>query len=147
MGERDRRWPTGIGMTLGIGMLLLSACALKPGSGQQAVRVGMDEWTVKPSVSTVSPGLVRFEVVNQGREEHELIVLKTDLPPTSLKMRANEDKVDEDASGQNIGEIEDVEASKTKTGTFDLPAGRYVLLCNVAAHYRQGMATPFEVKP
>jgi len=106
----------------------------------------MDEWTVKPSSATVAPGRVAFSLANQGREEHELVVLKTDLPSTALQMRAGEDKVDEAASAENLGEIEDVEPGKAKSGTFDLPAGRYVLMCNVAGHYRQGMAAAFEVK-
>ncbi len=146
MGERMHRGFVGISGLLLVGALILGACTARSGSGEQSVRVVMDEWNVKPSAGTVAPGRVSFSAVNQGKEEHELVVLKTDLAPNALQMRASEDKVDETASAQNLGEIEDVEAGKTKTGTFELPAGRYVLVCNVAGHYRQGMATSFEVK-
>jgi uncharacterized cupredoxin-like copper-binding protein len=84
--------------------------------------------------------------VNQGTVEHELIVLKTDLAPTALKIRAAESKADEAASGQNLGEVEGVGAGQTKRKTFDLTPGQYVLLCNIVDHYRQGMVMAFEVK-
>ena len=33
----------------------------------------------------------------------------------------------------------------TEELTVDLEAGSYVLVCNIPAHYRQGMSTPFTV--
>ena len=33
------------------------------------------------------------------------------------------------------------------TKTFDLAAGNYVLVCNIAKHYSQGMRSAFTVTP
>jgi len=133
-----------------LSLALISACSAPGGSSSQTkapttIRVMMDEWTIKPNPASVAAGPVTFEVTNQGAIEHELIVLKTDLAPTSLKMRAAEDRVDEGASGENLGEVE-LAAGKTGSLSIDLPAGRYVLLCNLLIHYKQGMVTSFEVK-
>ena len=135
-------------VTLGGAALVIAFIVAACGGGAKAsiVRVVAQEWSFQPSVASVGTGPVTFEVVNRGKQEHELVILKTDLPAAALKMRANEDKVDEDASGKNVGEVEGIEAGHTKAGTFDLPLGRYVLLCNIAGHYKAGMVLSFEVK-
>ena len=131
-----------LSVVLGL-LLLLTGCA----KGVATVRVIEDEWSLKPSVISVKAGDVTFEVVNQGKEEHELVVMKTDLAANALKMRtADPEKVDEDASAQNLGEVEDLAPGTTKSVTLTLPAGRYVLICNLAGHYKNGMVAGFEVK-
>ena len=56
-----------------------------------------------------------------------------------------ETKVNEAASGENLGEVE-VEAGVTGAGTFELKPGHYALICNIAKHYKQGMFADFVVK-
>ncbi len=127
--------------------LVATACAPSAPPGPTGVRVSMDEFTIKLSATSAAAGKVTFQVANQGKVEHELVVLKTDVAPNALKMRAaNPKKVDEEAGAQNLGEVEDIGAGETKSGTFDLPAGKYVLICNVEDHYKSGMAVAFEVK-
>jgi uncharacterized cupredoxin-like copper-binding protein len=72
-----------------------------------------------------------------------MIVLKTDEKADALKVGAD-DKVSEDAS---VGEISETDQGKTVTKTFDLAAGNYVLVCNIAKHYTQGMRSAFTVTP
>ena len=127
--------------------LVVTGCGPAPTPTPASVRVTLDEWSVKPSVASVPAGKVTFQVVNQGKIEHELVLLKTDLAANALKARAAEpDKVDEEAGAKNMGEIEDVGTGASKSETFDLAPGKYVLVCNVAGHYKSGMATAFEVK-
>ncbi len=148
------RWnATVLTLTLGLGVLLmLSGCQWAPatarasGPEETTVRVLMNEWSMVPSVASVPAGEVTFEVVNQGALEHELVVLKTDLALDALTLRASGDKVDEDASGTNMGEIEEIAAGETKIGTFTLTPGQYALVCNTAGHYTAGMVVAFEVK-
>ena len=88
-----------------------------------------------------------FQIANQGKIEHELVVLKTDLAANALKMRAADPtKVDEEAGAKNVGEVEDVAAGASKSETFDLAPGKYMLVCNVSGHYKSGMVAAFEVK-
>jgi len=57
----------------------------------------------------VFPGNVTFETTNVGTETHELVVIKTNLAADSLIMSGN--KVDEEASGETIGEIEAIQGN------------------------------------
>jgi uncharacterized cupredoxin-like copper-binding protein len=95
--------------------------------------------TVEPI--TVKAGKVTFTFTNTGNRQHEMIVLKTDEKADALKVGAD-DKVSEDAS---VGEISETPQGKTVTKTFDLTAGNYVLVCNIAKHYTQGMKSAFTV--
>ena len=134
-----------LGLTVGIGLLIaLTGCSKTSAS---TVQVALNEWSLKPSVSSVPAGSVTFQAANQGAVGHELVLIKTDIAPSALKMEAEDPtKVDENASGPDVGEIDDIPAAVTKTGTFDLAPGRYVLLCNIPAHFRSGMFAAFEVK-
>ena len=55
--------------------------------------------------------------------------------------------VDETGSGTIIGKIEQDElgSGKSASATFDLSPGKYVLICNLGGHYRNGMFAGFTV--
>lgn len=128
-----------LGLAIAIPLVLASCQA------PSKVRVTMDEYRISPNVTSIGAGRVTFEVTNLGREEHEMVVLKTDLPTSTLRLRATDtEKVDEEASGTMIGEIEDILVGSTRTETFDLSPGRYILVCNIAGHYGHGMVTTFQ---
>ena len=117
------------------------------------VHVTMDEWDMKPDITSVPAGKVTFVVVNEGKHLHEVVILKTALAGSALVVRkdwdgvndSETDKVDESASGENSGEAE-VEAGETGAGTFNLQPGHYVLVCNQKGHYRHKMFADFTVK-
>lgn len=112
-------------------------------AGGTSVQVELTEWTVKPSATSAQAGSATFEARNTGNEEHELVVIKSDLAPDALPVaddRVNEDEVDV------AGEIHDMEPGGSDSETFDLSAGKYVLICNEPGHYMNGMFTAFEVK-
>jgi uncharacterized cupredoxin-like copper-binding protein len=92
---------------------------------------------------SVKTGKVTFTFVNKGNRQHEMIVLKTDEKADALVVGAD-NKVSEDKS---VGEISETDAGKTVVKTFDLAAGHYVLVCNIAKHYAQGMKSDFTVTP
>ena len=132
--------------------LVLAAC----GGGGGTVKVGLQEWAVVPDAASVSSGKVTFEATNTGPEDkHELVVIRTDLGPRELPTK-EDGSVDEEGAGvEMIGEIEEFDVGGSESATFDLPAGKYVLICNIVqteadgtleAHYKMGMATAFEVK-
>jgi uncharacterized cupredoxin-like copper-binding protein len=70
-----------------------------------------------------------------------MVVLKTDTPADQLEVNA-EDKVSEDDS---VGEVSETPEGESGSVTLDLEAGNYVLVCNIAKHYSQGMYTAFTV--
>jgi uncharacterized cupredoxin-like copper-binding protein len=141
------------GAVLAIAMLLLLvllsvACggAATPAPTGETVVVELKEWSVTPDKSSVAAGRVTFEAKNVGTIPHELVVLKTALPADALVVE--ESVVNEDASGELIGEIEEDElaAGQSSSTSFDLTPGKYVLFCNIPAHYQSGMFVAFEVK-
>lgn len=123
-----------------VALFVLGACS-QPAN---RVTVNMDEWSMKLSSTTLSAGDVTFTVNNNGKVEHEIAILKTDIPQDKLPVRANDPlKVQEPG---NLGEIEDIAPGATKSATFSLSPGNYVLICNVASHYAAGMHIAFSVK-
>ena len=108
-----------------------------------------------PAQDSVPAGSVTFRATNEGPEDHhELVVIQTDLAPDALPT-AEDGSADEAGEGiEVIGEIEEFDVGGTQTGTFDLQAGNYVLICNVVeehegeveAHYKLGMRAAFTVQ-
>ena len=154
----------GLAMAISAVMGLVSACgatattAPAPAKAPAAtpnnavVHVTMDEWDMKPDVTSAPAGKISFVVVNEGKHLHEIVILKTALAGNALVIRkdwdgindSETDKVDESASGENSGEVE-VEAGETGAGTFNLQPGHYVFVCNQKGHYRHKMFADFTV--
>ncbi|HLB29454.1 MAG TPA: cupredoxin domain-containing protein [Dehalococcoidia bacterium] len=104
------------------------------------------EFKMEVSPTTVPPGDTQFNASNVGTIAHELVIIKTDRDIATLPARATDpNKVDEEASGQVMGEIEDddLPAGASANITLNLPAGKYALICNVAGHYKAGMFIGF----
>ena len=101
------------------------------------VTVGLVEWKLTPDVGTVPAGAIQFTARNAGEVDHELVILETDLSPDDLPIDGRREMAE--APGNIVGEMEWVEPGETRQATFQLEAGRYVLLCNLPGHYQQGM--------
>ncbi len=122
-----------------------------PGSTQVKVQLG--EWFVRPEVKEVAAGKVYFLAENTGEDPHELVIVRTDLPEDRLPVE--EGRVDE-RQVEVVGRIDPFPAGTTAAATFDLAAGRYVLICNIVevepeeaeveSHYLLGMHTVFTVR-
>lgn len=110
--------------------------------------VKMTDFAFTPSSPTVKAGTLQISTPNDGKVEHELVMLKTDKPAGSLPVRGGE--VDEEgleAKGvENAGEIEEVGPGQTKSNSFKLSPGTYVMICNLPGHYQQGMYGTVTVK-
>jgi len=112
--------------------------------GAPVVNVDLGDFFVKPEATEVEAGAVTFAVANIGKTLHEFVVLKTDTPADKLAVQAS--KIDEDTAGESQGEIEEFDAGKTISKTFDLAPGHYVFVCNIEGHYGLGMHTDFTVQ-
>jgi uncharacterized cupredoxin-like copper-binding protein len=123
------------------------------GSASGAVNVTLQEWAVVPAAMSATAGDVTFHVTNTGPEdEHELVVIRTDLDPGALPTKVD-GSVDESGAGiEVVDEVEELAVGSSADLTVNLPAGKYVLICNIydetekEAHYQQGMRTGFEVQ-
>ena len=115
----------------------------------ETVSIVMKEWYVLPDKRTVEAGNIVFKVANQGRMDHEFIVMKTSLPLDALPL--NEEGLHEKKAGKLIGEIEDIRPGESGEIGLNLTPGSYVLFCNrveregqeIVSHYRKGMRVLF----
>ena len=95
------------------------------------------------SAASAPAGEVTFTAENTGALPHELAVIRSDEAPDSLPL----DGAVVDESGLDVvGRIAEFPASETESGAFNLEAGNYILICNVAGHYQGGMFTAFVVE-
>ncbi|MDP2327905.1 MAG: sulfocyanin-like copper-binding protein [Dehalococcoidia bacterium] len=109
------------------------------------VQVELTEYVVKPSVLSAPHGSVTFVAKNAGTLEHELVIVRSDADLGALTLVADGSKVDENAIDA-IGEIAELDVGKEGSETFELAAGRYLLICNVDGHYTSGMVVAFTVE-
>jgi hypothetical protein len=139
-------------VVLALGGALVATMAA-PGLAAAAppkIKVKLIEFEVKPTISSLAAGKVRFAVKNAGTELHEFVVVHGDDAaafPVDADGAVVEEQLPEDAF---VGELEDIKVGKTKTKAFKLPAGSYVLFCNiveteddgtVVSHFAEGMHT------
>lgn len=123
---------------LAAGPAVVEAQLLNKPDGTQAVMLSTDH---------VKPGKVLFKVKNISTDEdHELLLVKTDLAPDALPMDKDGVRVDEDQL-KGLKELGDVHPGKSRNTTLSLKAGKYLLFCNEAGHFKAGMYATFTVAP
>ena len=110
------------------------------------VPVSLKDYSITMS-SKLSSGSHTFGITNDGKQPHELVVFRTDLPADSLPVDAD-GRVDEESSQlENVADsgnplkVGGSEALPTK-----LDPGHYVAVCNIADHYQRGMQLNITVK-
>lgn len=106
----------------------------KAATGRTAT-VTASEFAFAPKTLAAKAGKLRVTLDNQGKIVHELILLKTSAAPGSLKVGAD-GRVSEKAS---VGEVSETKGGVSRSTTFDLKPGRYVYVCNLPGHYKDGM--------
>jgi uncharacterized cupredoxin-like copper-binding protein len=155
---RTRHWLLASGLTMVAGLLVAgcggssssdtTSTAASSSGGGSSLTVRMTDFKFTPSDPTVNAGNVQITAPNSGKVEHELVLFKTNKPAGSLPVHGNE--VDEEgieASGvESPGEIEEVGPGETKSNSFKLQPGKYVMICNIPGHYKAGMYGTITVK-
>jgi uncharacterized cupredoxin-like copper-binding protein len=115
------------------------------------VDVALAEWEITPEVTSVPAGPVRFTATNAGTLSHELVIIKTDLPPNQLPTR--EDGSVDEGRLEVIGRVRAVAPGAFERSTLTLGPGSYALICNIVdaqggesrSYYELGMHTAFTV--
>ena len=156
-----KRWLF-LGVALTAGVLPFAACqggegpptaqAPEHDEGLQheagAVDVVLDEWSIASEggqpIPTLAAGDVVLEVHNEGVAPHYLSIIRTDLAADALPMA--DGQVDEEATGEMIGEIQEFPGGQIRVASFHLEPGRYVFVCNIPGHYQQGMVAEMTVE-
>ncbi len=130
-----------IGLFL-LAAVLLAACSSAPSK----INVDLTTYKLAPTSNTAKAGNVTFTIKNLATDAvHEMLIVKTDLAPDKLPLlspaKVDEDKID------IVGKMEDIPVGQGGDLTVSLPAGNYVLICNVDGHYTAGMHVPLIVAP
>lgn len=94
---------------------------------------------IELSTNAVEAGRVTFKVTNNSKDNiHEMVVAPAAGDKAPLPYVASENEVDEDNIG-DLGEVSELEPGKDGSLSLNLKPGKYVLFCNVAGHYTNGM--------
>jgi len=136
-----------------VALSLLAATALLAGAcggGEKAnsVDATLADFTITLGSTSAKAGEVTFKIKNNGPSVHEFVVFQTDLAPDALPTIEENGIpiVDEEGEGITaVDEVEDIAVNATPELKVTLAAGAYVVICNVPAHYQQGMHTAFTV--
>jgi len=118
---------------------LVAACG-GGGKSTTKVGVGLKEWEVDIQPAEVKPGKVAFEVTNNGSRVHQLLVVKSDLPPSQLPTTAD-NRADEPKLNVT-GTIEAIQPGETATLELELFPGKYLLIDNMLSQNASGPADP-----
>jgi uncharacterized cupredoxin-like copper-binding protein len=118
-----------------------------PSAQQAYIAAGLSEWHIAAPVA-IKAGTVNLEAANFGSIQHELLVFKSDLPPSAYPLDKNGDIV-EDGPGINlISDGDNIDPGRTQTRTVDLSqAGSYLFVCNIPGHFKAGMFSELTVAP
>lgn len=101
---------------------------------------------LKLSKKTATAGEVTFKVTNTSKETvHEMLVVPAPADGKGLPYDAKDAKFDEDGAG-SLGEVEELDPGKSGELTLSLKPGKYILSCNVANHFANGMWVTFTVQ-
>ena len=128
-----------------LGGVLAIAATSCGGSGSGAtgdVIITLKDFSLTATPGTFEPGPITFGIDNDGPSVHEFVVLRTEDAPDALPVENGlipEDQID------LIDEVEDLAPGTSSSLDVDLDAGAYVLVCNLPAHYEQGMFAAFTV--
>jgi uncharacterized cupredoxin-like copper-binding protein len=95
--------------------------------------------------TTAAAGTVSFAVKNNGPSTHEFVVFQTDLAVDKLPTNKDGDVDEKGAGVTHIDELGEIKRGKSSTLNVNLPAGKYVMICNITGHYAAGMHTAFTV--
>jgi uncharacterized cupredoxin-like copper-binding protein len=93
-------------------------------------------------------GQVSFAITNFGTIQHELLVFKSDLPPSAFPVD-DTGNIIEDGSGITlVSDGDNIDPGRTQARTVDLTQpGSYLFVCNIPGHFKAGMFSVVTVTP
>lgn len=99
----------------------------------------LSEWSVGLPTSMLA-GQANFTITNIGTIQHELLVFKSDLPPTSFPVDSKGAVIEDGPGITLVSRGDKIDPGKTQSRVVDLTQpGTYVFVCNVPGHFKAGM--------
>ncbi len=126
---------------LSAGLAVTAAPPAETATSAAVVSVGLEEWKLVPERTVIPAGRLTFIVRNDGSMTHELVVLRSDRRARALPVKGGRA-----VEAGRLGRISQIASGASKRLTLKLPAGRYVLLCNLLGHYQAGQFAGLRVR-
>jgi uncharacterized cupredoxin-like copper-binding protein len=118
-----------------------------PSAEQAYIPAALSEWHVAVP-STIKAGTVNLEAANFGTIQHELLVFKSDLPPSAFPVDKNGHIVEDGPGITLVSDGDNIDPGKTQARTVDLTQpGTYLFVCNIPGHFKAGMFSVVTVTP
>jgi uncharacterized cupredoxin-like copper-binding protein len=140
-GESMKRGLVGA-VLIALAAFAVGAANGSAGSATATVKVTLKEFTLKPATTSVQSGKITFAVVNRGRVDHELVVLRTKGPASKLPLASTRDVYEVG----RVGKTPRIDAGRRANLTLTLKPGHYSLICNLPGHYRAGQFADFTAR-
>jgi len=122
-----------------MGLLTLGACGSSGGAGASGTTAGASA-TSAPGTLTIEAEDIKFD-----KKQYDATAGEVTVDYVS-KGQLTHDLVIYDKSNTVVGDTLRVNPGKTTTGTYDLPAGTYTLICDIPGHKDAGMVATLTVK-
>jgi copper binding plastocyanin/azurin family protein len=122
-----------------------SAGALSPSPASGAT-ISLTEWKVTVD-GTIKSGKTDLTITNTGVAPHELLVFKSDLDPSAYPTDAAGDIKEKGAGVTLVSDGDNIDPAGSQTRSIDLAPGKYLFVCNIPGHFKQGMFTVVTVAP
>ena len=92
-------------------------------------------------------GKVTFTITNGGAMLHELLVFRSDLAPAAYPTNKAGGINEEGAGIKLVSDGPNLDPGASQKRTVDLTPGKYLFVCNLPGHFREGMFTVVTVTP
>jgi uncharacterized cupredoxin-like copper-binding protein len=100
--------------------------------------ITLTEWQVV-AAGTMKSGKSDLTITNAGALPHELLIFKSDRDPKAYPVDAAGDIKEEGAGVALVSDGENIDPDGTQTRSVDLAPGKYMFVCNIPTHFKQGM--------
>ncbi len=106
------------------------------------------EWAINISTDLHESGVTTFNLANLGGIPHEFLVVRSDKTAAELlaEVDPTTSRLNEDVLNV-VNEQPEYDPGTPGQVTVNLEPGHYVVMCNIAGHYKQGMHADLEVVP
>ena len=115
-------------------------------SAASSPTISLTEWKVTLA-GTIKSGKTDVTISNVGTVPHELLVFKSDRAPSAYPTDAAGNIKEEGAGVALVSDGDNIDPGGSQTRTIDLAPGKYLFVCNIPGHFKQGMFTVVTVAP
>jgi Sulfocyanin (SoxE). len=129
-----------VGIALGLGAWARRHAEDAVFKGTEKIEVHESSFRIELSETTIRSGKVGFDVHNNASVPHEFVVFKTDLDADDLPLGKDGDVVEDSPELKDVADIgSSIGPGHSRALFATLTPGHYAVVCNLPAHYHQGM--------